>query len=356
MTSPSIIQQPLLELEGVACRHHSPPRVPLEEDSERLLQAFRQARLESGGTLASVSREVWQLRSIVRVGCHMHGATTLATLVKNPSGLAAALSHPPTEIARSTARARVVAALRFIQTMGPQLGLDSPVLVDEVIRHLPTRPTAGWHRTGMLQVGTQARRRPRGPTLYPEDLGRLVDAAAATPGERGARDRALVALHCYSGLHPGEIVALRWEDMASAILAPGRSTIQIRVIRSGVSVVQPLPTAASVPLRAWARSAQAAGSELTGHVFVRTLRSGKPLSYRTAREVVRTSCVRAGLPSIESHNLRSACAYWLRSQGLSHHEIAKVLCVTRVRTIDRMLAFHVRLDALRQVRNGLGEW
>jgi hypothetical protein len=76
----------------------------------------------------------------------------------------------------------------------------------------------------------------------------------------------------------------------------------------------------------------------------------RPLSYRAALEVLQGACRRAGLPAVESSTLRAACAHWLRSQGLSDHEVAAVLGLARVRSVDRLLRHHVALDAQRAVR------
>jgi hypothetical protein len=44
------------------------------------------------------------------------------------------------------------------------------------------------------------------------------------------------------------------------------------------------------------------------------------------------------------------CAHWLRGQGLSDHEVAQVLGLARVRSVDRLLQRHTALDAQRVVR------
>jgi integrase len=61
-------------------------------------------------------------------------------------------------------------------------------------------------------ASTAARRWSRGPTLDVTDLRRIVDAAGAEDPGHALRDRALVALHYFSGLRPDEIVRLCWED------------------------------------------------------------------------------------------------------------------------------------------------
>ena len=62
------------------------------------------------------------------------------------------------------------------------------------------------------------------------------------------------------------------------------------------------------------------------------------------------ACRGAGLPAAESAELRAGCAHWLRSLGLSEHEVAAVLGLARVRSVDRLLRRHAALDAQRRVR------
>src|SRR5205823_1708536 len=87
---------------------------------------------------------------------------------------------------------------------------------------LPTRSSTVRYAVGMFVAGTTGRRRRRGPSLDAADLHRIVEAAAvgAHPGFAD-RDRALVALHCFSGLRAEEIVRLRWEDLATDLAANG---------------------------------------------------------------------------------------------------------------------------------------
>jgi hypothetical protein len=82
--------------------------------------------------------------------------------------------------------------------------------------------------------------------------------------------------------------------------------------------------------------------------------SDRPLGYRAARNIVKDACRRAGLPAVESVALRSACAHWLRCQGLSDHEVAAVLGLARVKSVDRLLRRHAALDAQRTVREVIG--
>jgi hypothetical protein len=74
------------------------------------------------------------------------------------------------------------------------------------------------------------------------------------------------------------------------------------------------------------------------------------LSYRTARDILCAACRHAGLPRVE---LRAACAHRLSTQGLSSHEVATVLRVAGVRTVDRLLQRHAALNAQLCVREML---
>ena len=89
---------------------------------------------------------------------------------------------------------------------------------------------------------------------------------------------------------------------------------------------------------------------MSGPVICARGASGRPLSYRAARDVLHDACRRAGLPVVEAASLRAACAHWLRAQGLSDHEVVAVLGLARIRSLDQLLVRHAALDAPRAVR------
>jgi predicted transcriptional regulator len=62
---------------------------------------------------------------------------------------------------------------------------------------------------------------------------------------------------------------------------------------------------------------------------------------------------RGGLPTVESTALRAAFAHWLRGLGLSDHEVAAILGLAWVRSVDQLLQHHAALDAQRVVREVL---
>ena len=114
-----------------------------------------------------------------------------------------------------------------------------------------------------------------------------------------------------------------------------------------------MPGPASEAVEALAGAMGGSVESLSGPVLCARGASGRPLSYRAARDVLQDACRRAGLPPVESTSLRAACAHWLRSQGLSDHEVAAVLGLARVRSVDRLLRHHAALDAQRTVRERL---
>jgi integrase len=256
-------------------------------------------------------------------------------------------------IARSTGRARLIAVQRFIQIMGRTLGRDPAEDLAALDAQLPAGRSTGWHTTGTLVAGTAGRRRRRGPTLDAADLRRLVDAAGSGPVAYATRDRALVALHCFSGLRPEEIVRLCWEDLASELSVSGHYGLTAAVVRDGRLVKLLLPVPASEAVEALADATGGTVESLSGPVLCAHGQPARPLSYRASRDVLQDACRRAGLPPVESVALRAACAHWLRSQGLSDHEVATVLGLVRVRSVDRLLRHHAALDAQRTVRETL---
>ena len=61
------------------------------------------------------------------------------------------------------------------------------------------------------------------------------------------------------------------------------------------------------------------------------------------------ACRHAGLPVVDAVSLPGP-THWLRTRGLSHHEVAAVLGLTRVRSGDRLLRHHAALNAQPAVR------
>ena len=191
----------------------------------------------------------------------------------------------------------------------------------------------------MVLAGDKSRRRAQSPTIEPEDLWRIVGAAAkGERAPRALRDRVLVAMHCFSGLEAIEIRLLRWSDLRWESEAESWSAA---VIRSGRSTTLAIfGVAASLLIRH--RLEVPAASE---HVFSNS--RGEPLTERQARRIVLDACATAGFPHAARSTLLSAAAAYLSTAGLRDHDLAVVLGVTDMRTINRLLKPHQRLNAQR---------
>jgi integrase len=327
---------------------------PFDEASEELLGRYRALRFEAGANARSVTREVSQLRAVAREAGPPGSPLPLLALLKDLRTVARALTEPRAAIARSTGQARLVAVQRLITVIGPTLGRDAESDLRRLDALLPARPRAGWHEAGTLVAGGVTRQRWRGPSLSGHDLHRIVDAAASDEDDCFAmRDRALVALHCFSGLRPEEIVRLRWCDVT--IDRDGDAVrVAVIVMRRGSLITMPIIGTAETALDTLAHHTASLNRIPTAYVFRGRTSGGDHLSYRMSRMIVARACRAAGYPPLEASDLRAAYAHWLGTRGLSDHEVAAMLGVARVRTVDALRTPHLALDAQRAVRERLG--
>jgi hypothetical protein len=147
-----IVQAPLFELPEPRLARSRRGVATLDAAFEGLLNRFRERRLATGANPRTVAKEVSQLRSLAH--CESAGtADSPTTRFSTPEALAKALLEPGTTIARSTGRARLVAAQRFLRLCSAELGIDdSTWFVDVLDQLLPQGPRQGWHSAGTLVV------------------------------------------------------------------------------------------------------------------------------------------------------------------------------------------------------------
>ena len=323
-------------------------RAPLDGESEALLAAFRRTRELERASPRSAAREVSQVRSVLR---EIGGGTPAppVTLLDEPDRLVSALREPRGPVSLSTVRARYIASQRFIRFLARAAGRDPEAVLSRVAAGLPKRATASWHTDATVLAGTRGRRRHRGPTLSGADLHSIVEAVDR-PGLTGARDRALVALHCFSGARPGEIVGLTWEQLGEGLQAYRHDGLTAKVRRAEREVHLILVPEAAAPLKRLRDLWIAAGLRPGGAVFRRSLRNTHALTPRAANDSLRKAIAAAGLPPVTAAGLRAAFAHWLRTIGLSDHEVRGVLGLVRVRSVDQLLRPHAALDAQRIVK------
>jgi len=149
-------------------------------------------------------------------------------------------------------------------------------------------------------------------------VARLTDLAREVHGGGyGVTWAAAITVLAWTGVRPGELLALEWEDVGSGTLAVRRSLSQsghLTPPKNGFERVIALPERAAKAL-APLRSAGARGRIFTG-------RSGRPLSYWM---LLRDWCViRKGFwkSTVQLYELRHFCASYLLATGMSPKVIA----------------------------------
>ena len=154
-----------------------------------------------------------------------------------------------------------------------------------------------------------------------------------------------MAAHCFTGLRPLEIVDLtttqflhmRESRLTYVEVWRNRETLRLRIIDDAMFHIR----------------THLASQPQEGYVFTRGRSDPRPLTVRAARNIVQEACSRVGLPAMTATELRSAFAFLLKGRSFSDHGIASVLGLSQVRTLDRLLARHLELDAQRRVHKVL---
>lgn len=326
----------------------------LDPSSEALLTKYAQARILTDAHPHTIAKDVSQLRSLAHASATMNQRHTLVDIFADVSLVAAVLNTPPSTISRSTAHARLCAAQRFICFMGQMAGRRTTAELEALDRLLPTRSPRGWYSADVDIAGSITRSRRRAPTLEVSDLERIVSFAGShRSGFCAARDRALVALQCFSGIRAEELAQLHWTDIQHVVVPPGRIALALRVVRGKALIELPVLEPAQHALKDLAGILSRHRATDAGPIFCNSGARMKMLSYRAMREIIHRACAEAGYPNVESADLRAACAYWLRSCRLSDHEIAETLGMAHVKSVDRLLQRHMALEAQRIVRQTL---
>ncbi len=331
MHQPELFGRPRVDRLG------TPHRGRLDAASEDLLQAYRQARVAEGASPSATATEVSQLRSLVHASALVDGPATLAALLGAPVRLAQLLVTPPAPISRSCGRSRLLAIQRFWRLLHSTLGWNVVDLTAELDGELPRSAARDWFATHLVVGGDLRQRRSPTPTLSPALL---------------MRHAAILALLCFSGLRMQDLAVLTWDDLIAVILPSGQVGQAIRLVRRGTLVQLLLLDPAMEALRAWEAFRKAEGFR-SGAVFCALPGPSRPLGYQSLRRIVRAACCAVGLPPEVASDLRSTFAYWLHCNGFTPHQIAALLGVAHVRTVDALLRGHLALDAQRRARSAL---
>ena len=329
-------QRPLFDLDAI---DPLPKRGRLDLESEAFLARYRE-HYSGVRSDDAIRGEISQLRSAVREVARQGRGVSLREALSDISALAGVLTAPAKTPSESTALIRLGAInAALLLSFGEEEGRAR---INQLDRMLPQRTGVEWYQSGVILAGERKRRRAQSPTIEPEDLRRVIDAAGlGKREERALRDQLLVAVECYSGLEAGEIRLLRWSDLRWETEAESWSVAVERAGRRTRLAV--FGVAASLLIRH--RLEVSATSE---YVFSNS--RGEPLAARQARRIVLDACAAAGFPHAARSTLLSAAAEYLSVAGLRDHDLAVVLGVTDMRTINRLLKPHQRLAAQRSAR------
>ncbi len=312
-------------------------RASLDEDSERLLTTYTQARLDEGAAASTVSSERSQLRSLLRDSIESGKARTLAELVMDPSSAASALTCPT----GSPGRASMQTRLRAFQRLSG-LGVSDAerrARLEVLDGSLPSRRSRGWHDAGIAVAGLRGTGRCRTSTIDPSALEAIVLGS----GVRANDDSALLGALCFSGLRVAEVRMLRWGDLIWNGAAESWEASVQRTGRRGLRFLIVGPGAQT--MTNWRLESRADDDQA---VFG-ARDSGKPLSARGFRRRVDFALTQAGHPSTRHSQIQSAFAGWLSASGFTDHEIKVVMGRREVRSVDRLLFAHRALAAQRQL-------
>ena len=311
---------------------------PRDEARSGRLDAATEAALDryarfyaSERSAGAVRGEVSQLSREARA---VEGLTTLADAIGNVPCLVRILTMPRERPSAATASRRLSAIQHAMMLL---LGADDGRRgIVELRARLPQRDLTDWHESGVVIAGDTKRRRPTCPSISPADLVTIVQSVAEC--RHATRDRAIVAVHCFSGLTAAEIRTLSWDsvrwenEFETWSVAVKRGDTRTRLAIFG----------AAVPLLAQLRLRDSPGDRT---VF-RNPR-GTPLTSVQLRRVVGAACERAGFPGATRADLLSAITTYLHEAGFTEHQIAIALGTHTVATIDRRLRPHLALKAQR---------
>lgn len=303
-------------------------------------------------------------------------------VVEVPAGLSQALrgylDHLTVE--RGSARNTLLSyrrdLTRYVDFLARQ-GVSDPQQVDEATvtaflrsltlgeeGHTPLAPSSaartvvavrGWHRflaaEGITTLDPSRDVHPpkagrRLPKALPFPVvEQILDAAAATEGPRGLRDRALLEFLYGTGARISEVVGLDLDDVSEAADAGlvrlfGKGSKE-RVVPIGSYAVQALSA-----YQVRGRPALAAKGRGTGALFLNHL--GGRLSRQSAWQVLTDSAVRAGVTEpVSPHTLRHSFATHLLEGGADVRTVQELLGHASVTTTQ--IYTLVTIDALREV-------
>lgn len=208
-------------------------------------------------------------------------------------------------------------------------------------------PTRAWLRGSVLRRLAAPQR--RAPALLAEDLAKAVALAAAQPGLRGLRDRALLLLGWTCALRRSELAAVRCEHLRAAatggweLLVP-RSKADRR--REGRAIpiwpAQDAQLDALAAVEEWKRAAGIGDGPLFRRIRADGGVGDEALDPTSVYLVLRRYPVRPGL---SPHSLRAG---YVTSARLAGADLDQIAVVSRHRSLEMVRRYVRDIDARRQ--------
>jgi integrase len=160
-----------------------------------------------------------------------------------------------------------------------------------------------------------------------EELHRVADLALTVHGpEHGPMVRAMILFSAYVGLRPGELFALKWEDIQPEYTVQGKPMPSVWIHRNVAidgSVTTPKNGKARrvvLPPAAWD-----AMKDLPRRDHVFTTATGRRLSRSSLAYIWNPVRAAAGYRGMDYYELRHFCATFLLEKGLLHRQVARQL-------------------------------
>ena len=264
-------------------------------------------------------------------------ADSPSAFVQDPDHVVAGINRLTTHDAR---RKLHLAIGDFLTLNAETLPPGTAARCEAALNEFPARVTPKPHLIDRNLGGSvkRVRRSPPFGAWDAEHLYRIVEETA--PPARLARDRALVALHCWSGFKPGEIGELRWEAVLPAFTSDDAFPRVPTAIRGRRYLVVIDRRALTALKGYWLASAE----PRRGAIFLHTDRSGKPTTASYLSSMVAGYLDAAGLRGVDRRRLNASFALSLLDRGWDDKLVADAFGYQRVRNLHE----HVR--PVREIR------
>ena len=306
------------------------------------MDAFEQY-LQTERGLASVSART--LRRHLQAAIAAAGVLSPFAFVQRPDLVVPAIERLYTHGAR---RALHPAIRYFLDMNANTLPSGATARCEAAFDRFPGRMVPQLHLVDRDLGGSDKRVR-RAPPFAAGDAERLfrITEEDAAPARR-ARDRALMALHCWSGFKPGQIGELRWEAVLPAFVSEDQFPRVPTSIKGRVYPIVVDRHAITALEAHW----RASGEPPRGTTFLQTTRSGKLTTASHLRHVVAGYLGDAELGGVDRRRLNAPFALSLRDRGWDEKVVADAFGYQRVRSLRE----HIRpVEEARAQRQSV-EW